>query len=114
MTYKFIAVHLEVTMSKRLVGKSQTFVGCQVLLPGTGVAPSSRALSRDWGDWGQWDQLGCPGDTRLVAGEGPRLCWWIKNLDRHFSSQVCHANPPAHSGMVLECYGGNGKDTIWP
>lgn len=60
MTYRFIAVHLEVTMSKTLVGKNRTFVCCQVLMPGTALALSSRALSRDWGDWGQWDQLGCP------------------------------------------------------
>lgn len=53
MTYRFIAVHLEVTMSKTLVGKNRTFVCCQVLMPGTALALSSHALSRDWGDWGQ-------------------------------------------------------------
>lgn len=37
MTYRFIAVHLKVTMSKTLVGKKQTFVGCQVLVAGPGL-----------------------------------------------------------------------------
>lgn len=37
MTYRFIAVHLKVTMSKTLVSKNRTFVGCQVLVPGTGL-----------------------------------------------------------------------------
>lgn len=37
MTYRFIAVHLKVTVSKTLVSKNRTFVGCQVLVPGTGL-----------------------------------------------------------------------------
>lgn len=37
MTYRFIAVHLEVAMSKTLVGKSRTFAGCQVLVPSAGL-----------------------------------------------------------------------------
>lgn len=37
MTYRFIAVHLKVTMSKTLVGKNQTFVGCQVFMAGSGL-----------------------------------------------------------------------------
>lgn len=37
MTYRFIAVHLKITMSKTLVSKNQTSVGCQGLTPGTGL-----------------------------------------------------------------------------
>lgn len=37
MTYRFIAVHLKITMSKTLVGKNQSSVGCQGLVPGTGL-----------------------------------------------------------------------------
>lgn len=33
MTYRFIAVHLTVAMSKKLVGKNWTFAGCPVLVP---------------------------------------------------------------------------------
>lgn len=37
MTYRFIAVHLKVAMSKTLVGTNWTSAGCLVLMPSAGL-----------------------------------------------------------------------------
>lgn len=51
MSYRFIAVHLKVVMSKTLVGRNQTFAGGQVLVPGAGQDGSKQpCLMRNKGD----------------------------------------------------------------
>lgn len=98
MTYRFIAVHLKVAMSKTLMGKNQTFVGCPVLVPSSGLDGSEWPCP-GWHPGGAGDTWGQPGHQRgqqgkLATGEVLRPCSWVKKVDRHFGSQVGHANPP--------------------
>ena len=77
MTYRFIAVHLKVAMSKTLVGENWTFVGCEMLVPGAGLDGSKqpcpgRHLGGPWAHGASQDTEG-----------GNRASWPLERCRGH-------------------------------